>query len=82
MKLAVLGAGIDACRQFVEKRGGPLAAGQLARQFPRIDASYIRPQAAGEHFGGQFAGRLVPQREERRDARRQQLLFPIFADVL
>ena len=50
MKLAALGAGIDARRKIAQQLFIEFAAGKTGRQFLGIDAGDARAQASGDHL--------------------------------
>src|SRR5215813_3298533 len=54
VELAVFAAGIDACREILQKLLIEIASGKFRRKFFRIDADQLGAEAAANHFARQL----------------------------
>src|SRR5262249_29878082 len=82
MELALLAAGIGACRQLIEQSMVEAAAGEALRQLLEIDAGEIGLDPGIDHVARERIGRPLPKRKHRSDASAGKLLLAIAAHVL
>lgn len=81
MKFAILAAGIDSGRQLGEKPLVEIAAGEIGRQAPGVDAGELRAEAGGDHVARQLSGGDLPNGKQRLKACSRELAFAVGADI-
>src|SRR5437868_12736465 len=68
VELAVFAARVNAAGQIAKQVRAELPAGEGPVELPRIHAGERGLYACGDHVAGEFAGRDLPDREQRREA--------------
>ena len=81
VKLSALAARIDIGGKVIQKGLIELAPGERSRQRARVDARDARAQAAGNHLPRELARVSSPQRKDRRQFRRSELLLAVGSNV-